>query len=131
MVSSLKERATNYYDQVSKAITNFSSEYSFKEYEEVDKAIASRNFVHPKYGTVTMIPIGDMFNHNVPASLYYSWSTEENKEGIRYHAVRDIPQGEEIFITYGDENTNEYLLTHYGFVLPKNTAEMKVSIKTE
>ena len=38
MVSSLKERATNYYDQVSKAITNFSSEYSFKEYEEVDKS---------------------------------------------------------------------------------------------
>ena len=45
--------------------------------------------------------------------------------------AKDIPQGEEIFITYGDENTNEYLLTHYGFVLPKNTAEMKVSIKTE
>ena len=98
---------------------------------ETKQAIASRNFVNPHSGTVTMIPIADMFNHNVPASLFYSWSREESKEGIRFHAEREIAQGEEVFITYGDTNTNDYLLAHYGFVLPENPNKMKVSLKRE
>eukprot|EP00124_Ichthyophonus_hoferi_P000329 Ihof_evm25s11 gene=Ihof_evmTU25s11 len=78
--------------------------------------VRSRAF-HPE-GPVGpyLIPLADMLNHS---SLHKATHMEQEDGFFQLVASRPIPQGEEVFNTYGDLS-NAQLLSNYGFVEQDN-----------
>ena len=85
--------------------------------------IMSRAFKIPKGSDrLVLIPIVDIANHAATHKVANA-DVRNNADGsISMVAVRDIAQGEEVRICYG-EYTNEQLLFCYGFVIPDNPCQ--------
>lgn len=60
----------------------------------------------------TFAPVGDWFNH----SYDFNAMADFNDEGFFWTTTKDIPKGEQIFISYGDK-PNSLMLLNYGFTL--------------
>ncbi|CAE7450401.1 set10 [Symbiodinium sp. CCMP2456] len=85
--------------------------------------IMSRAFKIPKGSDrLVLIPIVDIANHAATHKVANA-DVRNNADGsVSMVAVRDIAQGEEVRICYG-EYTNEQLLFCYGFVIPDNPCQ--------
>ena len=112
------------YERILDLMPDFGLKHSFYDWLEAHVLFASRNFSYPKEnskGRVSVIvPLADLFNHNIPADL--SWKFEADKHGDKafvYVALRDIEEGEEVRISYGAKDNNN-LLSTYGFMIPDN-----------
>ena len=67
--------------------------------------------------TTSLIPYADMLNHSRPKSAKYWYCLE--KQGFVMTAVEDIPQGAQVFDTYGTKS-NRLFFMNYGFVPQSN-----------
>ena len=71
------------YDFFSQHVPDFSSQYSFAEFLDTKKAVASRTFSFALNKeneddlTIIMVPFGDLFNHHNPPDLEWAWETDK------------------------------------------------------
>ena len=74
----------------------------------------------------SFIPGVDLLNHDANANceirLVSSDNNNNNKtaDTVEVHAIRDIKNGEECTISYGNQRSNDELLRKYGFCVPNN-----------
>ena len=74
----------------------------------------------------SFIPGVDLLNHDANANceirLVSSDDNNNNKtaDTVEVHAIRDIKNGEECTISYGNQRSNDELLRKYGFCVPNN-----------
>ena len=74
----------------------------------------------------SFIPGVDLLNHDANANceirLVSSDNNNNNKtaDTVEVHATRDIKNGEECTISYGNQRSNDELLRKYGFCVPNN-----------
>ena len=54
-----------------------------------------------------------MFNHNDDFNV--DWAYDEDREGFKVVAVKDISQGEQLFDTYGQRTSYAFFM-YYGIV---------------
>ena len=67
--------------------------------------------------TNILAPFADMLNHKLPKQTAWNYVQAENGFGIE--SLTDIPEGTEVFDSYGKKCNTRYLL-NYGFVIPDN-----------
>lgn len=79
-----------------------------------------------------VVPFADFLNHTPawPTPFTWDWRGDEGEGGdgggggaVCVWATTDVAAGEEALISYGDERSNDSLMTYYGFVLPDNPYE--------
>ncbi|PNS19439.1 hypothetical protein CAC42_7283 [Sphaceloma murrayae] len=58
----------------------------------------------PKVTQAVVLGLGSMFNHSTQ-SQNVGWTRDIDRQIITYHALRDIPAGEELCISYGSRLT--------------------------
>lgn len=112
------EQYVSYYN-------NPTSWTSFPAYLWAYAVLTSRGFpyfVNPKNGArdvneAVLIPIWDLLNHNVSASIEWEYT-----ESYNFKIKETLKQGDEVLNSYGSKN-NETLLLNYGFVLEHNEAD--------
>lgn len=68
-----------------------------------------------------LVPFVDLINHSTEPNTDYEYSEATKQEGFVVHATRDIAQGEQIFVDYGHDKSNESLLRIYGFTDPNHS----------
>ena len=74
----------------------------------------------------SFIPGVDLLSHDANANceirLVSSDNNNNNKaaDTVEVHAIRDIKNGEECTISYGNQRSNDELLRKYGFCVPNN-----------
>lgn len=74
-----------------------------------------------------LIPLAGMFNQRRIVMTEWSYSTEQ--AGFVYTALEDIPRNQEIFTTYGEQDSMQLFL-HYGFVSPNaNLVRLKFQLE--
>ena len=79
---------------------------------------------------VVMMPIGDLFNHRNPPDLIWEYGTShDGRKGWTYRAMKPVKSGEQVYISYGAEKTNQDLLPVYGFIDSTNTEPFKSYLK--
>ena len=97
--------------------------FLFDEFLDVMTMINSRQLAYTdkKKTKLALIPLVDMINHSdKPVAEYYF---DEERRGMVLEAIRDIPAGYEITISYGVGQvplSNFVLFLAYGFVLENN-----------
>ena len=103
------------YDRVALACEDF-RKYKFRDFCWARNMVGSRIFGLLINGVKTDIfaPFADMLNHKLPKQS--SWNYVDQVEGFVIEALEDIPQGVEVFDSYGKKCNSRYLL-NYGFVL--------------
>ena len=67
-----------------------------------------------------MVPLADMFNHDVPPAAQTHWLYNDEKKGFEIKACEEIKKGDEVYFSYGDERTNTSLFPTYGFLTIPN-----------
>eukprot|EP00928_Gymnodinium_smaydae_P078848 TRINITY_DN62911_c0_g1_i1.p1 TRINITY_DN62911_c0_g1~~TRINITY_DN62911_c0_g1_i1.p1 ORF type:complete len:589 (+),score=97.27 TRINITY_DN62911_c0_g1_i1:73-1767(+) len=108
------------FETVADLVPGFADNYTLREFMWARTAISSRVFgwrlagVDPE-DTDFMVPLGDMFNHRSPKQV--EWIYNATLQTLDYWVREDVPQGEELLISYGAKCNSQYLL-HYGFALP-------------
>lgn len=107
------------YDRVFAANYEF-RKYKFRDFCWARTIIGSRIFgVHIEdTKTDILAPFADMLNHRLPKQT--TWNYLDDKEGFLIETLEDIPQGVEVFDSYGKKCNSRYLL-NYGFVVENNT----------
>jgi histone-lysine N-methyltransferase SETD3 len=67
--------------------------------------------------TNILAPFADMLNHKLPKQT--AWNYVQAESGFAIESLTEIPQGAEVFDSYGRKCNSRYLL-NYGFVIPDN-----------
>ena len=67
--------------------------------------------------TDVLAPFADLINHKSPSQT--QWYYDNSLDAFVIQALEDIPEGNEIYDSYG-KKTNSQLLLHYGFCLEDN-----------
>ena len=83
----------------------------------------SRIFDYQVYdqNKIIMLPFGDLFNHRNPPDLLWGYGTNaEGRYGWRYEAMNPVKAGDQIYVSYGADKTNQELLPVYGFIDVEN-----------
>lgn len=108
------------YDQLCTLIPSF-SQFTYKKYCEARIIISSRIFgVSINYKkTDVLVPYADMLNHKRPRQTH--WYYDDSVDGFVIQAMEDIPEGREIFDSYGKKCNSRFLM-NYGFVMEDNEA---------
>lgn len=89
--------------------------WSFQQVTDAMLLVGSRSFGVKVNGTFTnvMVPLADMLNHNRPPDAI--WTYDDSIQGFKMTAARNIKKGQEIFDSYGEKSSYEFLLD-YGFI---------------
>jgi hypothetical protein len=97
------------------AAPKFAEKYSFEKYLNEVAISMSRNFRVDINGTSNnvMVPFADMLNHDENFSIVYRY--DNDKQGFRMEAFRDIKEGDEIIGSYGYKSSYHFLL-RYAFI---------------
>jgi hypothetical protein len=103
----------------------------FEEYVKMRHLSWSRNFNMNFNGVSygTMIPIADLFNFH-PEKVNLKWAFDLDHKCFSVRAHRDINAGEELFLSYGQEDNAMYLF-YYGFIISNNPNKLTVELKKE
>ncbi|GAB5369197.1 hypothetical protein AAMO2058_001384800 [Amorphochlora amoebiformis] len=92
--------------------------FSFKDFVWAHLVTSTRCYAidHRSKKCSAMVPLADMFNHNLinPGGI---WGFREDNKGFQVTAYTPIMKGEQISIPYGDFS-NTKLFTNYGFQMP-------------
>ena len=89
--------------------------WSLQEFTSAMLLVGSRTFCVEINGTITnvMVPLSDMLNHKRPFDAM--WAYDNEFQGFRMTAANDIKKDDEIFDSYGQKTSYDFLL-HYGFI---------------
>ena len=93
--------------------------FSFDVFVNASTVVASRCFRIDDDVGEALIPLADIFNHEVHEHVYLeSDPTNDALENndIDMRIVREAKEGDEVMNTYGDHHSNAYFLAKYGFV---------------
>lgn len=107
-------------------------QFSFDEFCKARMLISSRIFGIKMNNKKTDIlaPYADLLNHKRPNQTH--WYYDEMTKAFAILAMTDIPQGVELYDSYGIKGNSRFLM-HYGFTLEKNEANeypLKVSLES-
>lgn len=126
------ERFLKDYDQLSDILPGFSDRFTAGDYLWLRTLVGSRNFRLPIHGKSqsTMVPLGDMLNHNVPADV--RWGFDPQEDGFTMVSKTPIAKGAQVMDSYGLKPNTKYFL-HYGFALENipqdtNTVHVKFTL---
>ena len=108
------------YDTICNHIPSF-SKFSYIKFLKARLIISSRIFGITMRGinTDVLAPFADLLNHKRPRQT--NWYYDDALESFVIQAIEDMPEGSEIFDSYG-RKTNSRFLLNYGFVLEDNDA---------
>lgn len=115
------------YEKICFYIPSF-NQYSYNQFCESRMLISSRIFGIRINNTKTdvLVPFADLLNHRRPKQT--QWYYDNNLNAFVIQAIEDIPEGYEIFDSYG-KKTNSRFLMGYGFALENNdTGEYPLTI---
>jgi histone-lysine N-methyltransferase SETD3 len=115
------------YNKLCKYLPDF-KQFSYQKFCEARLLISSRIFGISINETKTdvLAPFADLLNHKRPRQT--QWYYDDNLESFVIQATEDIPEGSEIFDSYG-KKTNARFLLNYGFCLEDNdTSEFVMTI---
>ena len=93
------------------------------EFEHFYEQIYSQFSVAPswlkrtEHDTCGMAPVFEMFNHAEDNNAFFDFDKINKK--LYVAAIKDIQEGEQVFINYSDREDDEMLM-HYGFSFPPN-----------
>jgi histone-lysine N-methyltransferase SETD3 len=106
------------YNQICCYIPDF-KKFSFKEFCEVRMAVSSRIFgvKIENRKTDVLAPYADLLNHKRPRQTH--WMYDDRFKAFTIQAIEDIPQGEEVYDSYGKKCNSRFLL-NYGFIVEEN-----------
>ena len=65
---------------------------------------------------MAMIPFADMFNHKPKSSAEAFWYYDDDRKGFVVRAGRDVAEGKEVCISYGEQKGNLEFFMSYGFL---------------
>jgi len=88
-----------------------------------DKGHLTRQLVAPtwlkrtEHDTCGMAPVFEMFNHAEDNNAFFDFDKINKK--LYVAAIKDIEEGQQVFINYSDREDDEMLM-HYGFAFPPN-----------
>ena len=122
-----KEDMKSDYTKLCKYLPDF-KQFSYQKFCEARLLISSRIFGISINDTKTdvLAPFADLLNHKRPRQT--QWYYDDNLESFVIQATEDIPEGSEIFDSYG-KKTNARFLLNYGFCLEDNdTSEFVMTI---
>ena len=117
------------YQILTKYIKYFSQLCNLQQYMHLRVIIGSRNFALMIDGESqpTMVPLGDMLNHDIDPDV--TWSFNHEKNGFLMTAKKHITVNQAITDSYGLKSNKKYLL-YYGFTSDSFDNHMdSVSIK--
>ncbi|KAJ3018230.1 UNVERIFIED_CONTAM: hypothetical protein HDU68_011268 [Siphonaria sp. JEL0065] len=122
MYSSYKDMIHEDYDTLCGAIPEFCSTHSFETYSWARASVLTRAFSLEIDGvpTSTLIPFGDMLNHDPNPALY--WTYNSTTKSAQFISTRDIEGNAPILSSYGLIGSR-YSLSHYGFAIQDNPLE--------
>ena len=106
------------YEKICSFIPSF-KQYSFLKFCQARMAVGSRVFGISMNNerTDVLAPFADLINHKSPSQT--QWYYDNSLDAFVIQALEDIPEGNEIYDSYG-KKTNSQLLLHYGFCLEDN-----------
>ena len=116
-----KEDIRDDFKEISSYFEGTEENFDFTSFVWARMIISSRIFGIQIKGLKTdaLVPLADMLNHQVPKTT--SWFYSEEKNGFMVQNMeREIPQGAEIFDSYGSKCNSRFLL-NYGFIQPSNS----------
>lgn len=108
------------------------SDLSLDELRWADAVSISRRFHSTDYesstgkeqhGMAVIVPFADLALHADSDQKALSWKSHMENGAWLYRATRDIKPGDELSISYGRKNNEQFLLS-YGFVLPGNPTKL-------
>lgn len=113
-----KEEMKNDYDLICRHIPSF-TQFSFQKFCKARMLISSRIFgvVINNRKTDVLAPYADLLNHK--QSRQTQWYYDDILKSFVIQALEDIPEGCEIFDSYGKKSNGRFLL-NYGFALDDN-----------
>jgi len=102
---------------------NASSWLTFDAFRDAASVVASRAFFVDEQLGQGLMPFADLFNHLsdgahfhvVGASTKTKTKTNAEEDAIRLESCREIPAGDEVYNSFGDDHDNAMLLYKYGF----------------
>jgi len=115
-IDDIISRRKTFYDNYKKLSTLPGFSYTFDDYCIIRTLVGSRNFGLNIGGehVIAMVPLGDMFNHDIPADV--KWSFDNSLDSYTMRANHSIKKGLQISDSYGKKCNSKYLL-YYGFML--------------
>ena len=115
-IDDIISRRKTFYDNYKKLSTLPGFSYTFDDYCIIRSLVGSRNFGLNIGGdhVIAMVPLGDMFNHDIPADV--KWSFDNSLDSYTMRANHSIKKGLQISDSYGKKCNSKYLL-YYGFMV--------------
>lgn len=115
-IDDIISRRKTFYDNYKKLSTLPDFSYTFDEYCIIRSLVGSRNFGLNINGeqVIAMVPLGDMFNHDIPADV--NWTFDNSLDSYTMRANHSIKKGLQISDSYGKKCNSKYLL-YYGFMV--------------
>ena len=110
-------------------IDSVKKKYDIDTLKNIYLAVSSRNFGwdFSGYNDMIIVPYIDMCNHSSDPNS--TWFYDEQRNCFCLKTTKVIPQGGELFDTYGRTKSNMQLLLGYGFCLNGNTKNDEVAIE--
>jgi len=115
-IDDIINRRETFYNNYKKLSTLPDFSYTFDDYCIIRTLVGSRNFGLNIHGeqVVAMVPLGDMFNHDIPADV--TWTFNNDFDSYTMQANHSIKKGLQISDSYGKKCNSKYLL-YYGFMI--------------
>ncbi|KAF2861513.1 SET domain-containing protein [Piedraia hortae CBS 480.64] len=88
-------------------------------------AIVNTRSFHLGKKDMVLCPVTDYINHSPAGQTPSAVAVSQGKDGYRVLATRDYDVGEEVLATYGS-HSNDFLLVHYGFIIPSGSYDDNV-----
>ena len=100
-IDDIISRRKTFYDNYKKLSTLPGFSYTFDDYCIIRSLVGSRNFGLNIGGdhVIAMVPLGDMFNHDIPADV--KWSFDNSLDSYTMRANHSIKKGLQISDSYG------------------------------
>ena len=126
-IDDIINRRETFYNNYKKLSTLPDFSYTFDDYCIIRTLVGSRNFGLNINGerVIAMVPLGDMFNHDIPADV--KWSFDNSLESYTMRANHSIKKGHQISDSYGKKCNSKYLL-YYGFMVGDNDINCKTLV---
>lgn len=76
-----------------------------------------------------LVPYGDLFNYH-PENISVLSKTEEHENSFVFYTIKDVKQGEQLFVPYSNQLNNIQLMMEYGFCVENNPNDvLEVDLK--
>lgn len=103
-------------------------DFTFEDYRWAVSTVMTRQNKIPgingQKSMLALIPLWDMCNH---CNGHITTDYDDEKDTTVSYALKDFPEGEQVYIFYGPRRNSDFLL-HNGFVYPRNEND-KMTLK--